>query len=317
MTLYLTANALKSGQVHLTDPVTISANAWRMGGSKMFIKQNSSVPLGQLIDGVVIASGNDAAVAIAEFLGGSEQNFVNSMNQTAKKLNLTNTNFVDSNGLPAENHYSCARDLANLARVWILDLPDYYPWFKQKWITFNRIKQPNRNRLLWRDPSVDGMKTGHTDNAGYCLIASALRNNMRLVAVIMGAPSDGTRFDYAERLLDYGYRYFESHKLYTEGKALTRQRVWFGKEKMLSLGLRRDLYATTQMGHYKNLTANLSVNKDLKAPINKGDTLGTVNVFAGGKLISSEPLIALNDVPKAGLFGSFFDHIAWFFHRFL
>lgn len=317
MTLYIAAQDLKKGQIHMTDQVTISENAWRMGGSRMFIKVGSTVPLQQLIDGVVIASGNDAAFAIAEFIGGNEPSFVKQMNQTAKDLNLENTNFSDSNGLPADNHYSSAHDLSKLARSWILDLPEYYRWFQQKWITFNGIKQPNRNRLLWRDPSVDGMKTGHTDEAGYCFVGSAVRNDMRLIVVIMGAPSDSTRFNNAEALLNYGYRYYESHKLYSVDKPLTKKRVWFGKTKMLALGLKRDLYATTQVGDYKDLKASLIANKDLQAPIAKGQIVGTVNVTLKDKIISSEPLVAMEDVERTGFFGSFFEHIALFFHKIL
>lgn len=310
MTLYLTADALKKGQIHLNEMATISENAWRTGGSKMFIKVGSSVPVEQLIDGIVIASGNDAAYAMAEFIGGNEPSFVKLMNKKAAELGMKNTNFSDSNGMPVPNHYSSPYDLAILARAWISDFPEYYPWFSKKWITFNRIKQPNRNRLLWRDPTADGIKTGHTDEAGYCLVGSAVRNNMRLIVVLMGTPSDKARFEDAEALLNYGFRYFESHKLYSAGETLTKQRVWFGSKNKIALGVTRDMYATSTIGQYKDLQANVSLDKTLEAPVTKGQVVGKVNISLGGKVVSSEPLIALEDDPEGNIIKRMIDHIA-------
>jgi len=310
MTLYLTADALQKNQIHFNDMVTISENAWRIGGSKMFIRVGARVPVEQLIDGIVIASGNDAAYAMAEFIGGNEPSFVKLMNGKAVELGMKNTNFADSNGLPAPNHFSSPYDLAILARAWIQNFPEYYSWFAKKWIVFNKIKQPNRNRLLWRDPTADGMKTGHTEEAGYCLIASAARNNMRLIAVLMGTPSDRARFDDVEALLNYGFRYYESHKLYAANTVLTKQKVWFGNKNKVALGIAKDMYATSTVGQYKNLSANIGLDKSLEAPIARGQTVGKVNVILEGKVVSSEPLIALEDVRTGNVFQRMFDHIA-------
>lgn len=317
MTLYLAANALKAGQIHFQDQATISENAWRKGGSRMFIRVGSQVAVKDLIDGIVTASGNDATVALAEYLAGTEENFVVQMNQVAAKMGMTTTHFVDSNGLPEPTHYSSARDLSVLARSWISDFPEYYPWFKEKWFVFNGIKQPNRNRLLWRDPTVDGMKTGHTDEALYCLIASAVRNNMRLIAVIMGAPSDEARTNYAEALLNYGYRYYESHKLFAAHMPLpiAPAKVWFAKEGKMQLGLNNDLYATVPIGEYQNLKANAVVNENLRAPIMKGQVCGTINVMLKDKVVVSASLVALQDNPRANFLFVFFDYIAYLFHK--
>lgn len=315
MTLYLTAQALKEGKIHFDDQVRISENAWRKDGSRMFIKVGSTVPVKELIDGIVVASGNDATVALAEYLAGSEDTFANLMNQTAAVLGMKNTHYVDSNGLPEPNHYSTPRDIATLAKEWILSFPEYYPWFKQQWIEYNGIKQPNRNRLLWHDSSVDGMKTGHTDDAGYCLVASAVRNNMRLIAVIMGAASEKARLDDAESLLNYGFRFFETHKLYNAETALVKPRVWFSKTKTIGLGVARDFYVTVPVGQYKNLKVNLNLHKDLKAPIVKGQECGKLNVILNNKILTSAPLVALQDNKRAGVFARSWDHIARLFAR--
>ena len=228
MTLYLIAQALSAGQTHLTDMVNVSEEAWRagFGGSRMFIKVGTTVSVQDLISGIATASGNDATVAIAEHLAGSEQGFVNLMNQTARKLGMDNTNFTDSNGLPNNSHYSTARDLSVLSKAWIANFPEYYPWFKERWMTYNSIKQPNRNRLLWRDSSVDGLKTGHTNDAGYCLVVSAVRNGgMRLISVILDAKSDEARTKYSEALLNYGFRFFETRKLFAANTKLVSPRV--------------------------------------------------------------------------------------------
>ena len=315
MTLYLTAQALKDGKIHFDDQVRISENAWHKGGSRMFIKVGSTVPVKELIDGIVIASGNDATVAMAEYLAGTEDTFANLMNQTAASLGMRDTHYVDSNGLPEPNHYSTSRDIATLAKEWILTFPEYYPWFKQQWIEYNGIKQPNRNRLLWHDSSVDGMKTGHTDDAGYCLVASALRNNMRLIAVIMGATSEKLRLDDAEGLLNYGFRFFESHKLYNAGVTLVKPRMWYGKENAIALGVKRDFYVTVPVGQYKNLKAKLDINQDLQAPIVKEQECGKLNITLDGKIISSAPLVALQDNPRAGVFSRSWDRLVRLFNR--
>jgi len=309
MTLYLAAEALQSGRVHFEDMVPISGNAWRKGGSRMFIKVGSVVPVKDLINGIVIASGNDATVAMAEYLGGSEDAFANLMNKTAAALGMKDTHYVDSNGLPEPTHYSSPRDIATLARAWILTFPQYYPWFKQQWFEYNGIKQPNRNRLLWHDPSVDGMKTGHTDDAGYCLVASAQRNGMRLIAVVMGAINDKARTDDTEGLLNYGFRFFETQKLYSSNTVLVAPRVWFGKKNTVPLGVKNDLYVTVPVGRFKDVKISVSLS-DLKAPIVKGQVCGVVNVTLDDKIIAIQPLIALNDNLRGGIFSVGWDKMA-------
>jgi len=301
MTLYLIADSLKAGKIKPTDLVPISERAWRMEGSRMFAKVGSTVPVQQLIDGIIIASGNDATVAMAEFLGGSEDSFVDLMNQTAALLGMKDTHFTDSNGLPANQHYSSARDLATLSRAWINNFPEYYPWFKTKWITYNGIKQPNRNRLLWRDPSVDGIKTGHTSDAGYCLAASAVRNNMRLITIVMGAQSDRLRTSDSQSLLNYGFRFFETHKLYAANTALVNAKIKDGKEKTTPLGVAEDFYVTSPINQYKHVKVNATINTNLAAPIRKGQICGSLTATLNGKEISARPLIALADNPMGGL----------------
>jgi len=314
MSLYLVAKALKTESLHFDDRITISKNAWKVGGSKMFIKVGDQVSVKDLVDGIVIASGNDATVAMAEHMAGSEEVFANLMTQTAKELGMNNTNYVDSNGLPATNHYSTPRDIALLARAWINHFPEYYPWFKQKWVIHNGIKQPNRNRLLWRDSSVDGIKTGHTDDAGYCLVSSAVRNGMRLIAVVMGASSDNARNNNSEILLNYGFRFYETHKIYTAGIALTKTKIWLGEKNVAELGLSQDLYVTIPSGQYKKLKASLTMNKIIKAPLQKGHTYGSVNVMIDNKLLTTQPLVALQDIHEAGLISSLCDRLFLLFY---
>lgn len=314
MSLYIAAGALKNGQVRLDSPVAISENAWRVGGSKMFVKVGAQIPLHDLIDGIVIASGNDATVALAEYLAGSEQGFVRLMNQMAAQLKMNNTHYADSNGLPAANHYSTPRDIAILAQAWVSNFPEYYPWFKQKWMMYNGIKQPNRNRLLWRDSSVDGMKTGHTDDAGYCLVASAVRNGMRLIAVLMGAPSDNARINSSALLLDYGFRFYEMHKLYAANSELAKPKVWLGKESSVVLGLQNNLYVTIPSGQYQKLKASVTLDKIIKAPLKQGqECCGSVDVTLDGKLIATQSLVALQDVEQSGFIGSLIDRFMLLF----
>lgn len=315
MTLYLVANALTTGHTHLTDMTIVSEKAWRSGGSRMFIKVGSSVSIQDLISGIATASGNDATVAVSEHLAGSEENFVNLMNQTAQKLGMNNTNFTDSNGLPNGNHYSTARDLSILSKDWIASFPQYYPWFKERWMTYNGIKQPNRNRLLWRDSSVDGFKTGHTDDAGYCLIVSALRNGMRLISVVLGAKSDEARTKYSEALLNYGFRFFETRKLFAANTNLIMPRVWLGKEKTAALGLKNDLYLTLLAGQHSRVKAKANIDGNLKAPIIKGQTYGNLNITLDGKIIVSQPLVALQDNKRANFIFVLYDYVLMMFQH--
>jgi serine-type D-Ala-D-Ala carboxypeptidase (penicillin-binding protein 5/6) len=314
MSLYLIADALSSGRLHPTDMVTVSENAWRTGGSRMFIKVGTSVSVKDLISGIATASGNDATVAMAEHLVGSEPNFVTMMNQTAHALGMNDTNFADSNGFSDVQHnYSSAKDLAILSRAWIKSFPEYYPWFKEQWITYNGIKQANRNRLLWRDPTVDGIKTGRTDEAGYCLIVSAERNNMRLISVVLGAKSEELRNKYSEALLNYGFRFFETRKLFAANTSLITPRVWLGKQKTMALGLRDAMYVTLPTGQHANLKAQVKVDDSLKAPIKKGQTCGTLNIMLDGSAIVSQPLVALKDNPRTNFVFALYDRIIMMF----
>ncbi len=314
MSLYVLAKALRSGQIHLNGQVTVSENAWRTGGSRMFIGVGTNVVIEDLIKGVAIASGNDATVAMAEHVAGTEAAFASLMNQEAHNLGMANTHYLDSTGL-RDDSYSTAFDLATLAAAWIGNFPEYYPWFKEKWIVYNNIRQPNRNRLLWRDASVDGMKTGHTNEAGYCLIASAIRSDMRLIAVIMGADSDNARANNSMALLQYGFRFFESHKVFAANATISAPKVWFGKKKTAMLGVPDGLYVTVPMGQYKNIKANAIVNSNLKAPIVKGNSYGVINITLDGKVIASKPLIALQDNPCANPIYRAFDYIKLLFNK--
>lgn len=315
MTLYITAQALKNNQIHLTDQVVISEKAWRMSGSKMFIRVGSTVSVQQLIDGIIIASGNDASYAIAEYIGGTEQTFVKLMNQTAAQLGMKNTNFTDSNGLPEPLHYSSARDIAILSRAIINNFPEFYPWFKQHWIIYNGIKQPNRNRLLWRDNSVDGLKTGHTDEAGFCLAASAVRNGMRLITVVLGTPSDEARVNDSEALLNYGFRFYETRKLFAANTPLSKPKVWLGSQKISDLGLKNDLYITLPIGQFQNLKATITINLPLKAPIIKGQNYGNLIIMQKDKKLIDAQLVALADNPRGGIFKMLFGYIGLFFSK--
>ena len=310
MTLYLTFQALKNGQIHLTDNVRISEKAWKTGGSRMFIKEGSEVSVQDLIDGIIVASGNDACVALSQYVGGNEATFTEMMNQAAQQLGMKDTHYVDSTGLPQPGHQSTPYDMALLTRAIITNFPQYYPMFKQGWITYNGIKQPNRNRLLWRDKSVDGLKTGHTEEAGYCLISSAIRDNMRLISVLMGAPTDAARADNSEALLNWGFRFYKSHKLFDANIALATPRVWLGQNKTLPVGLASPLYVTVQTGNYSQLKPEIDINQSLQAPIKKGQVVGTLNVKMGNTIVSSTPLVALKDNLKGNMISRAWDHIA-------
>lgn len=322
MTAYVASGALKQGQVKLTDMVTISQKAWKMEGSRMFVQVGSQVSVKDLLDGIIVASGNDACVAMAEHVAGTEDVFVQLMNQNAARLGMQNTHYTDSTGMPNPDHYSTAFDIATLTRAIIKDFPEDYTWYKHQWIVYNNIRQPNRNRLLWRDTSVDGLKTGHTDSAGYCLVASALRNNMRLISVVLGTPSDNSRTEDSQALLNWGYRFFETHQLFSKQQALDNNmqpRVWYGQNKYAKLGFAQDAYVTIPVNQFKQLKANIVVQQKLLAPIIKGQAYGSVNITLNGQPYTSIPVVALEDDPKGGIFSRAWDHIAilfakWFHH---
>lgn len=315
MTSYVISAALREGRIHAEDLVRISDKAWRTGGSKMFVKIGTDVPVHELMQGIIVDSGNDACVAMAEYLAGTEEAFVSLMNQQAAALGMTNTHFTDSTGLPNPDHYTSPRDIAILARALIVNFPEDYKWYSQKWFTYNGIKQPNRNRLLWRDPTVDGIKTGHTDEAGYCLAASALRNGTRLISIVMGAPTDAARAEDSQRVLNYGFRFFETHKLYNAGAILAKARVWQGAEREVSVGVTNDMYITLPPGQYANLKATVALSDPIKAPVLKGQLLGTVEFSLQGEKLSSAPLVALEDDAKGGLWTRFWDWVRLSLHN--
>lgn len=309
MTLYVISNALHNEQIHLTDNVRISRDAWKTGGSRMFVKEGQEVSIQELLKGIIVASGNDACVAMAEHLGGSEQGFAQIMNQEAQALGMVHSHFTDSTGLPDENHFTTAKDLAILARGLVNNFPQYYHWYKKKWFSFNGIRQPNRNRLLWRNSNVDGLKTGHTNEAGFCLVASAKRDNMRLISVVLGAPNDTVRADDSERLLNYGFRFFETHPLHKAGEPITTLPIYKGNTDKIAVGLTKQHYLTISSGQYQRLSLTTSVPETLKAPIKKGDQVGELIVQFDGKVIEKQPIYALETVEKGSLYTRFKDSI--------
>lgn len=302
MTLYVVSRALKAEQIHLSDQVRISQTAWKTGGSRMFVKEGQEVSVEDLLKGVIVDSGNDACVALAEYVGSSETSFTDIMNQQAKALGMLHSHFTDSTGLPDPNHYTTAKDLAILGRALVRDFPEYYHWYKQKWFTYNNIRQPNRNRLLWRDNTVDGIKTGHTDEAGFCLVSSAERNNMRLLAVVLNAPSDSTRADDSQRLLNYGFRFFETHKLFKAGQNVTELPVYKGNVESAHLGILNETYITVPSGQYQKLSITTNVPKYLEAPLQKGQKIGELVVQFDGKTLETQPLYVLDTVAEGGYY---------------
>ncbi len=302
MTLYVVSNALHHEQIHLNDNVRVSREAWKIGGSRMFIKEGEQVPVEDLLKGIIVDSGNDACVAMAEHIGGTENSFTDLMNQQAQNLGMKNSHFTDSTGLPDPNLYTTAKDLAILGRALIVDFPQYYEWYKQKWFTYNGIRQPNRNRLLWRDNQVDGIKTGHTNEAGFCLVSSAKRDNMRLLAVVLGESTDSSRADDSEKLLNYGFRFFETHQLYKSGQSITELPLYKGQIDKVAVGLNEDQYITIPTGQYQRLNVTTKIPSYLEAPIKKGDKIGDLVVQFDNNVVSTQTLYALQDVESGGFF---------------
>ena len=309
MTVYVVFRELKSGHLTLDEKVTISQNAWETGGSKMFVEVNKQVSVEDLLQGVIIQSGNDASVALAEHIAGSEQTFAHMMNEQASRLGMVNSNFENATGLPSPNHRSSARDLALLAQAVIREFPEYYRWDSQKEFTFNGITQKNRNLLLWRDESVDGLKTGYTDDAGYCMVASAKREDMRLISVVMGTSSPNARANESQSLLNYGFRFFETHKLYDAGAALAEARVRKGETSKLSVGVADETWVTAPRKHFNELKAETQIDKTIIAPIAKGDTVGSLNITLAGETVLSKPLVALDSIPEGGFFRRMYDAV--------
>jgi D-alanyl-D-alanine carboxypeptidase (penicillin-binding protein 5/6) len=313
MTAYIVERELQENRIALSDQVPISVNAWKTGGSRMFIKEGSRVPVSDLLKGVIIQSGNDASVALAEFVAGSEGAFADIMNQQAAQLGMSDSNFLNATGLPAPSHYSSARDLAILARAIINDHPDNYELYAEKYFTYNDIRQPNRNRLLWRDPSVDGLKTGHTEEAGYCLVASAERDDMRLVATVMGTASENARAQEIQNLLNYGFRYFETHTLINAGQTLTEATVWGGASDSVKLGVTENAVVTVPRGSKSALESVMDIDSVIEAPIEAGQELGRVRVMLNGDEVVNRPVVALEPVPEGGFFKRIWDAVKLFF----
>lgn len=315
MTLYVISKSLKEGRIHLDDKVLVSKKAWKTGGSRMFIEVDHYVLIRDLIKGIIVDSGNDACVAMAEHLAGDEEHFATMMNQAAQELGMKNSHYVDSTGLPNDEHYSTPRDLSILARALIKNFPEFYPWYKQKEFTYNNITQPNRNKLLWWDDAVDGMKTGHTSSAGYCLVASALRNGMRVVTVVMDADSDTERALDSQKLLLFAYRNYETRKLYAAGDVLAQPRIWRGVEKTVPIGIDHDYYVTIPAGTFAEVIKESKVNTPLFAPIAKGTTVGSINITLRNKPLLNIPLVALKEDPSGSIWRRMMDSISLSLHR--
>lgn len=309
MTAYVVFNALKTGQIHLDDIVTISNNAYTQSGSRMFLEPNSKVSVNDLITGMIVQSGNDASVALAEYIGGSVGGFVQIMNQDAQKLGLKNTHYMNVTGLPIDEHYSTANDIAILARAIIQQFPEYYHYYSQKEFTWNKIKQSNRNRLLWRNPNVDGMKTGHTDAAGYCLTASEKRDNMRLITVVLGAEKEAERYDAAQALLNYGFAQFSSITALTAMQNLGTTKVYKGEQENVGFTSPQTVTFLVPNIDRDKVQAVVKLNAPLIAPIAKGQTIGTITINIAGKPYQNIPAVAAENIPEAGFFSRTWDGI--------
>jgi D-alanyl-D-alanine carboxypeptidase (penicillin-binding protein 5/6) len=313
MTSYVVFKALEQDQIELEDEVTISEKAWRMPGSRMFIEVGDRVTVHDLLMGMIIQSGNDASVALAEHVAGTEEVFAQMMNQYAEQLGMHATHFVNATGMPADGHVTTARDLATLARALIAEFPEHYAWHSIREFTYNDITQSNRNTLLWRDPSVDGLKTGHTEEAGYCLVASAERDGMRLVSVVLGTASDKARADGSQALLNYGFRFFETRLLYKAGEEVTTARVWKSANETSRLGVFEDLYATVRRGTYDELESTIDIPSVIEAPVAVGQPVAELRITHGEDDILSTPLRALDDNPVGSMWQRVRDSVSlWF-----
>jgi len=307
MTSYLVFQELANGDVALEDIVTVSENAWRTIGSRMFLEPGMQVSIEDLLRGLIIQSGNDASVALAEHLAGTETSFAEVMNYYAQQLGMNNTNFENSTGLPAENHYSTAHDTALMSIAIIRDFPEYYRWYSEKEFNFNNIRQHNRNNLLWRDPAVDGLKTGHTEAAGYCLAASAKRDGMRLISVVMGSSSEQSRASESQSLLNYGFRFFETIQLYQAGQELAQGQVWKGETEQVPLGLAEDMFISIPRGRYDDLVPRIEMQPELTAPLIAGQEVGRLNIYLGNELVAGRSLVTLSAVAPGGFFSRAWD----------
>lgn len=313
MTAYIAFSEIKRGNVKVEDRVLISEKAWRTPGSRMFVEVGKNVPVEALLKGLIIQSGNDAAVALAEHIAGNETTFAAWMNQYAADLGMSQTSYANSTGLPDESHYSSAADIATLARSMIEDFPEFYPLYSQKSYTWNKIKQANRNKLLWRDASVDGLKTGHTESAGYCLVASAERDGMRLVSVVLGSSSESTRARASQALLNYGFRFYETIKLHEAAATVGEANVWKGAQDTVKVGMRDPVFVTIPRGRKDNLKQEPTFMSRAIAPISSGQELGKLRITLDGRLVHEAPLLALTAVPEGSLWKRLSDEARLFF----
>jgi len=313
MTAYLVDKAIADGDLKLDELVTISEKAWRMKGSKMFVEVGKKILVEDLMKGLIIQSGNDATIALAEHIAGTESAFAGYMNHQAQVLGMTNTQFENATGWPSKGHYSTARDIAILTQAMIRDFPETYRIYKEREYTFNSIRQFNRNRLLWRDKSVDGVKTGHTEAAGYCLVASAIKSDMRLISVVLGSDSDKARTQDSQSLLNYGYRHFETHLLYSANETLKTARIWYGDQEQIALGVANDIHITIPRGRYRDLQASMEIDSEINAPVTRGQEMGIVNVKLDDELIVSKSIVATHAVNDGGLWVKALDSIKLMF----
>lgn len=313
MTAYIATLEIKRGRLHENDLVTISEKAWRTGGSKMFVKVGNKVSVNDLLHGIIIQSGNDASVALAEHIAGDEETFAALMNAQAKRLGMNNTHFEDATGLPNPGHYSSARDMAILARAIVEADPAHYAIYAQKEFTWNGIRQPNRNLLLWRVDGVDGLKTGHTEEAGYCMVASAKKDGERLIAVVFGTDSEAARATETAKLLSYGFRFFETRVFYRKGQVLAAAPVWKGAARTVKAGVSTDLAVTVARGEAARLVSQLVLKPTLIAPVKQGDVIGKVEIRQGDKVIKQADVVALENVDQGGFFRRMWDSIRLFF----
>ena len=311
MSGYVMADQIANGSISLDDKVLISEKAWKTGGSKMFIEAGKRVSVKDLLSGIIIQSGNDATIAMAEYVAGSEEGFVDFMNAYASELGLTNSLFQNSTGFSDPNHFTSAKDLAKLTQALINNFPDHYATYKEKEFTFSGIRQLNRNKLLWRDDSVDGVKTGHTDSAGFCLISSAQRNDMRLIAVVAGSESENERLTASQRLLEYGYRFYATQKLVSQEIKVTTAKVWGGKTNEVALGSSKDIYLTLPRSEFKNIKANYQFNNNLQAPIEIGQMIGSIEFTSNDRVVLSAPLVAIETVEAKGFFGMLWSRLVY------
>ncbi|MDA9023811.1 D-alanyl-D-alanine carboxypeptidase [Gammaproteobacteria bacterium] len=311
MSGYVIADQIANGSISLDDKVLISEKAWKTGGSKMFIEAGKRVSVKDLLSGIIIQSGNDATIAMAEYVAGSEEGFVDFMNAYASEMGLTNSLFQNSTGFSDPNHFSSAKDLAKLTQALINNFPDHYATYNEKEFTFSGIRQLNRNKLLWRDDSVDGVKTGHTDSAGFCLISSAQRNDMRLIAVVAGSESENERLTASQRLLEYGFRFYATQKLVSQEIKVTTAKVWGGKTDEVALGSTKDIYLTLPRSEFKNIKANYQFNNNLQAPIEIGQMIGSIEFTSNDRVVLSAPLVAIETVEAKGFFGMLWSRLVY------